>query len=464
MLRFFRLNDPYRLIFVLLAVLALGTKAEIEISKITLPELNGVLVGEMMANGKSMYSEVWHPMPPVAAFAQYLLDFMFDRSLVARHITSVALIFIQAALFGFMLISTRAFNESNYLPSFVYAVLSFFSFDTIGLTGELIGACLLLLAMNSLLKEIDFKKQRDETIHNLGFYLGLASLAVFSNVVFFVGVAILLFLFTRVEFRRFGLYVIGFLLPHLVINLWYYWHGSIDLLWQNFYIANLNFNTQSLFELRGLLILAVVPIAYFVFSLIMMRRDARLTKYQSQIAQVMFLWLVLGIVETYFGQTRTPQSLLVCAPPIAYFISHYFLLIRRKWIAETMMWLFVITLLVMNSLSIRNFVPGINLSKIQLNDGNRLNFSGKKILVMEDDMSPYVSNSTSTYFLDWNLSQHIFKEPDVYQHVLVVSKAFEEDPPDVIIDHGNNLKGVLPYLPQVREKYRREGDHYIRIP
>lgn len=464
MLRFFRLNDPYRLIFVLLAVLALGTKAEWETSKITQPELNGVLVGEMMADGKTLYAEVWHPMPPLAAFTQYLLDALFDRSLIARHITSLALIFFQAALFGILLISTRAFNESNYLPSFVFALLCFFSFDTIGLTGELIGASILLLALNSLLKEIDFKRQRDETIHNLGFYLGLASLAVFYNVVFFVGVGILLFLFTRVEFRRFGLYLFGFLLPHLALNLWYFWRGNLELLWQNFYIANLNFNSHSLFELRGLLILAVVPIAYFVFSLIMMRRDARLTKYQSQIAQVMFLWLVLGVVETYLGQTQTPQALLVCAPPVAYFISHYFLLMRRKWIADAMMWLLIIGLLLMNSLAIRNFIPGIDLSKIQLNESGALDFSGKKILVMDDDMSPYITNSTSTYFLDWSLSQRVFSEPDIYHHVLLVSKAFEQDPPDVIIDRKNNLKGILQYLPQVREKYRREGDYYFRIP
>ena len=117
-----------------------------------------------------------------------------------------------AAFFGKLLLDNRAFNETGYLHSFIFAVLCFLSFDSVSFTREILGSTFLLLALNNLFREIEFKTPRDETIHNLGLFISLATLCVFSYVVFFVGAAILLLMFTRVEVRRFLLFIVGFLL------------------------------------------------------------------------------------------------------------------------------------------------------------------------------------------------------------------------------------------------------------
>jgi hypothetical protein len=262
MLRFFRFNDPYRLLFVFAIILVLGIKTELEFPTITTPELKGILVGEMMADGKRLYTEVWDSMPPLTAYTQYVFDLMFDRSELPRHIISWLIIFFQAAFFGILLIKNRAFNESNYLPSLLFSILAFFSFDTVSFTREILGSTLLLLAINNLLKEVEFKRQRDETMHNLGFYLGLASLCVFSYMIFFAGVIVLLFLFTRVEPRRFLLFLFGFLLPHLILNTWYFWNGELTYLWTNFYAANVEWSPVSLVSVKSLLVLTSLPFAY----------------------------------------------------------------------------------------------------------------------------------------------------------------------------------------------------------
>jgi hypothetical protein len=462
MLRFFRFNDPYRLLFVLLTVILLGIKTEFEFPSITIPELKGILVGEMM-DGKRLYSEVWDSMPPVTAYVQYVLDFVFDRSILPRHILSWIIIFFQAAFFGVLLINNKAFNESNYLPAFLFSLLSFFSFDAVSLTRELIGSTLLLLAMNNLLKEVEFKRQHDETVHNLGFYLGLASLSVFSYIIFFIGTAILLFIFTRVELRRFALFVFGFALPHLLLNTWYYWFGDLDLLWANFYLANLEWSGFSFVSAKSLFLLTALPIAYFLFSLIMTRRDARLTKYQSQILQVMFLWFLFALIEVYLSRQRTPQALMVCVPPVAYFISHYLLLIKRKWIAETMLWLLLIGMMVGNNLVVRNKISSINLNHLFISNQEKNKLTDKKILVLDDNIGLYANNKPAGFFLEWKLAQPLFDDPGVYQHVLAVAEVFEKDPPDVVIDPKDKLKGLLPYLPKIQKEYRKSSDQYIRV-
>ncbi len=463
MLRLFRFNDPYRLLFVLLVIMLFGIKAELEFPSVTLPELRGLLVGEMISDGKMMYSEVWDSTPPLTAIAQYVMNILFDRNLVPRHIISILIIFLQAAFFGLLLINNKAFDENNYLPSLLFVVLSFFSFDTVSLTREIFGSSLLLLAINNLLKEIEFKKQRDETIHNLGLYLGLASLCVLSYLVFFIGTAILLFIFARVDVRRFGLFVFGFLIPHVMVGTWYFWRGESNLLWTNFYLVTLNFNTLSLISGSSLLMLGLVPLLYLLFSLITIRRGGHLTKYQSQIGQVMFLWLLFGMIEVYFTRLRTPQSVLVCVPPLAYFINHYLLIIKRKAIAEAALWIFILGTVAVNSLSVRNLIDSIDFGALFIREENHPDVKGKKILVLDASYSVYLTNQPAGFFLEWELVRPVFEEPDYYQHVSMVATAFAKDPPEVIFDPNNLMPRMLKYLPGIQAQYRKEGDRFVRI-
>ena len=69
--------------------------------------------------------------------------------------------------------------------------------------------------------------------------------------------------------------------------------GNHGFLFQHFYAPNLTLSTLTLVGLKSILILGSVPIAYFFFSLFMLNREAHFTKYQSQLLQVMFLWLIV---------------------------------------------------------------------------------------------------------------------------------------------------------------------------
>ena len=458
MLRFFRFNDPYRLLFVFAIVLVLGIKAEVEFPMLTVPELKGVLVGEMMADGKRLYTEVWDSMPPLMAYVHNGLDFMFGRAQLPRHIFSWLVIFFQAAFFGVLLINNRAFNESNYLPSLLFSILAFFSFDTVSFSREILGSTLLLLAINCLLKEIEFKRQRDETMHNLGFYLGLASLCVFSYIVFFVGVIALLLVLTRVELRRFLLFLFGFALPHMLLSLWYFWNDELPYVWTNFYAANLEWNPGTLISSSSLFTLVALPLVYLVFSLVMLRRDARLTKYQSQIFQVMFFWLGFGMLEILFSNDRTPQALLVCVPPIVYFINHYLLLINRRWIAETMFWVLVLGVLSVASLAVSNALP-VDYSTLFVKPSS-VTESNQKVMVLSDDLTPFQQNKPAGYFLEWSLAEPVFHDPTYYQHVVQVAAALQNNPPDLVIDPQNKLAAFMPYLPDIQKKYKHEGIYW----
>ncbi|MFM8914210.1 MAG: hypothetical protein ACKOE6_15045, partial [Flammeovirgaceae bacterium] len=74
MLRFFRFNDPYRLLFVLAILLAVGLSLFTFQQPLTLPELKHFVLGEMLNDNKSMYVQVVDHTPPLFAWAAEWAD------------------------------------------------------------------------------------------------------------------------------------------------------------------------------------------------------------------------------------------------------------------------------------------------------------------------------------------------------------------------------------------------------
>lgn len=429
----------------------------------TLGELKGLVVGEAVADGKLMYAEIFDNTPPLASAVFGFFDLLFGRSIVARHIIALAIIFFQAAFFGILLINNKAYTENTYVPSLIFALLCFFSFDVLTTSAELLAATVLLLALNNLFKEIEFKIQRDELVLNLGFYLGITTLFVFSYWVFLPTVLVLLFVYGRMSARKVGLLLFGFLLPHLFLITLYYYGGELTWLYQGFYGAHISSQvTERLITPTSMLVLSAVPLVYLLFSFVMLNRQARLTKYQSQLLQVMFWWMLGGLAVVWLSPQRTPVTLSTFFPPIAYFISYYLLLIRRRWRAELMLWAFVISLISISLLSMYGRLESVDYSRLY-QTANTRPIENQRVMVLGEGWSMYAKNQLGGFFLNWRQSQTIFTNLDVYRNVEKVAQCFEQDPPDVIIDEMDAMPKVLARIPKLRSVYLRNGNEYTKI-
>src|SRR5262245_21499410 len=109
----------------------------IEVPEMTAQEIQDLVVGERMMS-KVLYADLIDRTPPLLALIDGVVDLLFGRSLVARHILALVLLFFQAAYFGILLINNRAYNENTYVPSLIAGLLFFFSFDVVSLTPELL--------------------------------------------------------------------------------------------------------------------------------------------------------------------------------------------------------------------------------------------------------------------------------------------------------------------------------------
>lgn len=463
LLRFFRINDPYRLLGILVVLILISLPLFIDPVNITLDELKMFVLGEILNQGKSLYAEVLTSTPPLAAWISGWVDWLAGRSQSARQVFSLMLIFFQLSFFTIILINSRAHHENTYLPGFIFAVLTLFSFDMLSLSNELLASTMLLFALNNLFKEIEFRIQRDEIVLNLGLYVGIASLLVFSYALYLPGVIIILAIFTRLTVRKALMVVFGFALPHAFVLLTYYLKGNYTSLIENFYLANLSgIDDASSLSLTSVMILCIMPGVFLVFSWFMLNREARLTKYQSQLSQIMFLWILLALAEVAISSRLKPHQLITFIPPLSYFISHYILLIKRKRLAEFTIWIFIISIVGIMYAARYDKINSIQYDKLFPGKTRHTQITEKHVLILGTDWGLFENNKMGTGFYDWQLTRPVFTELNYFDNVVLIDKAFELAAPDIIVDEENLMLNVFKRIPKLQTQYRQEGNLYYR--
>lgn len=460
LLRYFRINDPYRLLGLLVILILIYIPLFIDMPEITYPELKSIVIGEKVLEGRGLYTEIIDSTGPLAGWFNGFMELLFGRSVFARHILAFIIFFSQAAFVGILFADKKAFSENTYIPSLVYAILFFFSFDTLSLTPELLGMGFVLLALNNLFKEIEFREQRNESIFNLGVYISLASLFSFSFFIYLPGALLILIIFTRHSPRKYFLLICGFLIPHLLLMSVFYLQDAFWEMWTYYYIPNLEMSPTRYLSSASLWWLGAIPLLFLFVSLFMLNREARLTKYQTQLVQSMFFWMVFSFLHLLFSKDIRPQSFITVLPSLSFFITHALLVVHRRKFAEMAIWILLILTVCISYLA-RYDAISVDYSNLLVR-GEKLKKTGTRVLVMDNDLSVYKYHALASPFFNWELSKDFFSAPDYYENIIAVYKGLMNDPPDVIRDRENKLAPFLERIPELRQMYVKEDVFYIK--
>lgn len=405
-----------------------------------------------------MYAQVIDNTSPFAAWFYGLCDLIFGRNLTARHITAFFILFFQSGFIGIVFIDKRAFNENTFIPSFIFSLLTLISFDFLSLTLDLAAFGFLLLALNALLTEIEFRVQKDDTILTIGIMVGIASLFNFSYSIYLLGILLLLIIFTRNTIRKYALMVVGFLLPHALLMCGYLLANSFSELWNQYYTTNLTFSYQSLISAKSLLVLGAVPLVFLFLALIVVNRSVHLTKYQSQVMQTMLFWIVIATIQIIFTSDLRPQSLLPLLPTVSFFITHFLLTVRRRKFGEISVIVLATGIIATLYGSRYEKISTVNYARLYPEIMNS-SIIDKRVLVLEDSPGIYLYNTIAPAFINWGLTEEIFKNPNYYENVLLVNRLFENDPPELIVDKNNLMESYFNRIPALRNRYTKFGDN-----
>jgi len=425
----------------------------------TLPELNWMLIGEKLSSGNSMYSDVWDDLAPLSAGVYWILDSIFGRSARAHHILSLCVVIIQSYLFNQFLLKNKAYNRNTYVPALIYMVLMNCFFDFNLLSPVLMSLTFLLLSLNNIFKRID-KQTKDEFFLNTGIFLGLATLFYLPSLFFLPALMLSLLLFTASIFRRYMLLLYGFMIPVGSCWAYYYWNGA-SFEFGSFFIGSIGGKDPSGFmDINSVLLIGSVPALFTLLALWKIMRG-RYVNYQVRFQYVMVFIMLSGLLAVMISDPIAPNQAMILVPPLAFFISHYFLLLGRGFFREIMFTVFLAGILLVGWGSFYKLPlvdQWISYQPLLVKETQwDTVVSGKRTMVFGKNLSIYRNAQPATPFLNWHLSSPFLARLNYYDNLDFIFRSFEADPPTIIIDLENRVPAFFERLPAIAYRYRSNG-------
>lgn len=466
MLNYYKINDPYRLISIFLLLFLFRLPVYLSSDPLIIPELKWMIIGEELAEGDTLYVDIWDEIAPLSAGVYWFIHEIFGRSQLTYQILSFILVSFQSFLFNSLLLKNNAYQQGTYVPAFIYGTLMSVFFDFYTLSPVLISITFILLAINNLFSHIEFRAKRDEQILNIGLYLGIAALFYLPSSIFFLATIIVLIIFTTTVIRRFILIIYGFLLPLLLTSVYFFFIDAFNDFYNQFLMSLFRMEGESYILFESFLVLLAIPVFFLVLSFLRLLRRTRFTNYQISLAQIMFLIFILTFfVFFFFTDNRSPHTLIIFVPTVSFFISHFFQLMKRSFLAEFSFFSFWFPVVFLNLGAYYNY---FNMEEL-VDKENLLTQStpwddiveGKEVLLIDNNISVYKNSKLATPFFSFELASEVFRTPDTYGNIALVYKHLKYDPPEVIIDPHQLLPEFLERMPDIRDSYSRSNEIYL---
>ena len=426
---------------------------------LTLPELNHFLVGESLSNGANLYVSLWEDISPLSAWFYMFLYFIFGKSIWIYHVLGFILVFFQSVLFNSITYRNRLYHENTYVPALIYGLLMSLSSEMYSLSPILMSSTFILLAMNNIFRQVEFRIKADEPILNIGVYLGVAALFYLPSAIFgFIALIILAF-FSSTIGRRYLLVFYGFALPIFLLITYLYFNDGINTVWNIFSTKVIDSNELENINYQSVLYILAIPLVFFIISFFRVFKRNRFSNYQMRLIQLVIFWLLLSLTLLFWTE-KLITSFILFIPSFAIIITHYFLLSKKTFRSELLFMfffggiIFLNTSMVFNWFDIEKFIDQKH--NLVLSTPYDKYVKDKKIVVLGDNIHIYQNASLATPFLDWQLSSETVKQPDYYRKANAIHNGFINDPPEIIVD----LENLMPNL-QYRIKFL--NNNYTKV-
>ncbi len=462
MISIFRINDPYRLIFVFLILLGFRMPYLLQETLPTIPHFHWMLIGERLADGATLYKDLYEFIGPFSAAVYYVIDFFFGRSVIVSQLLAMVLVLLQSIIFNNFLLVNKAYNEGTYVPAYCYAIVMSIHFDFMVLSPHLLALTFILLALNNIFRRID-KATKDEMFLTTGGYLGIATLFFAPSMILFLTLIAILMIYSNSLPRRLLLMAIGFFLPLSLIGCYYFLMGGFSN-YVSFYLKSLwLFDKINYISSWSMITFMLFPGILTFWSLINVYWKGKFANFQMKFQQAMLLMFLGGVILVFVGPEISIYSFVFILPVMAFFIAHY-LLLKSRIQAEAIN-LFILGGFFFTAFTSYQFTEQADKNHL-MSEEDPVIVQGRKILVLGNQMHYYRNASSSTPFTNWQVSKNLFTETDYYDNLIYIWSGFQKDPPEMIIDKEGVMHNIRERIPLLKKKFRPVPNYpntYINI-
>jgi hypothetical protein len=454
LLRFFKINDPYRLVAIFLIAFAIKIPFFTNDSAY-FDMQHWLLIGEAMKSGH-MYVDIFDSLSPLAATTYWLIVLVFGKSTLVLQILGTLLLVIQAIIFNNLTISNKVYEQNTYLPAFVYLILASSHYALSVFSPVQMAMTFILLAFSKLLSHVEFRAKRDEQIMSIGLLIGLAMLFYLPFILFLPIVLIILLFFTNTLKRRYIILIISALIP-LFTAFGYYWlvNDELGYFIVNFVSPSLKFDFSTLVDI-GLNVGLFLPVLVFwLLGFITMPKQRRLNNYQSRLAQLFFITGILSLITLFYQFADIITGIILLVPVAAFFTTHMFFLIRRSLIDFITLLIFL-SFILLTSYDSEFGIVGLTRTvskEAKVDPELKALIKDKKLMVLGEKQQLYAYGSVATPFYDWSLSTPVVENLEYYDNVVFVKESVDRYKPEIILDYELKWRKILLHIPEFYQQY-----------
>jgi hypothetical protein len=366
------------------------------------------------------------------------------------------IIFIQALYLIFLVNKRNLFNEKNYIVGLVFIFLVHTSVDLLKLSPVLMANLFLLFGLNAVLRQIEKRDGVGDDVFEAGLFVGIATLFYLPVSVFIVWVLFGLIFFTGVNIRQVFMVLLAFILPLFFMYLFFYFSNNSDS-YLNLWLFNINYKFRLNFlSIKDILIVYLLPSIIGFLGIIKVLSGNRYNSFQNRSHQLFIVFVIFAFLSFFVSGRFEPFSLFFLLVPMAFFVSGFFIHLKKILFAEG---LFLLLLVLSFTIFVIGFKPLFGFDLNTLSNLKLENYTidkryeGKKMFVTGSNIDAYKNNPMATGYISWDLAKNDFENPNNYLSLANIYNNFKKDMPEVIIDSENVIPKIFKNLPELNSKF-----------
>ena len=468
MVNLFKIFDLPRLLLLLLLTIAYAIFSDIAVFPTTSYELMNMVTSEHLTGGNVMYKDVFHWTEPLTTWVQYIFFQLFGREVLYYRIVALILVFFQALLWNQTLNEKGCYDQRSSLPALIYLGFCLLFPDMISLSAVLLGNTFLLLTFYFMISYIK-DNEHHQPLFWIGFNASLAFLFYAPYILLLPGVLLALALYSPIDARKFVTILYAFLLPLILVWLYYFLNDASVFYVQFFLQRVFSFEANHFLSFQHLLWIVAIPLFWLLIGFIAIVRSTSFVNYQQRVIQSLFLLFVFSFLSFLLVKERSVFTIWQIVPYASAIATYFLLLQKRKWFAD------IVLLLSFGALFFVRYELKKEVARDTTGNESRLQVKFDQtswapfpyvhsVLVLDNNISAYSKYKLSTPFLNWNLAETYFMDLDGYEAVALLDRYFTKEQPDAIVDPNGVLPKAFYRLPLVANKYveKKKGFYVLK--
>jgi len=266
----------------------------------------------------------------------------FESMPVLSVITAFVLLMLQVFLVNYMVQANNLLGKPSWLPGFLYLLLMSSDPSLTSLHPVLVANLFLIWALARTLAAYSEGDVMAE-VFNVGFLIAVAGLFYYPAMVFFLWLLVALGVYFLLSLRGLVAAFMGFLTPLFFLFTWYYLSDQLEsrlghmvAQYNPFLVFEQSYEP---FSIAMMLMLALISFLSFLKISLAYVADKPI-RIRKRI-RVLVYFFVLALASILLATDRFDVHHGLLMPPLAIAWSVFLLETKRKWIADLMLYLFL---------------------------------------------------------------------------------------------------------------------------